>query len=100
VEWKSIIEVLGTEALQHLFSLTLSEEAFMQFTELEIALQTMLINNDTDNWSYIWGSRNYSSQKTYKHLSGSATVHPVFNWIWASSCQMKHKVLYLVTGQK
>jgi hypothetical protein len=87
-------EVLGTESLQHLFHLPLSKEGFMQFTELEIALQTMLINNDPDSWSYIWGSMNYSNQKAYKHLIGSTAVHPVFNWIWASSCQMKHKVFY------
>jgi hypothetical protein len=54
----------------------------------------MHTNNDSDSWSYIWGSRNYSSQKAYKHFIESTDVHPVFNWIWASSSQMKHKVFY------
>jgi hypothetical protein len=90
----SLKEVLGTESLQFLFSLPFLEEAFMQFTELEIALQAMSTTNEPDAWSYIWGSGNYSSQKAYKHLTGSNVVHPVFNWIWASCSQMKYKVFY------
>jgi hypothetical protein len=90
----SLKEVLGTESLQFLFSLPLSEEVFMQFTELEIALQAMSTTNELGTWTYIWGSRNYSSQKVYKHLTGTNVVHLVFNWIWASSCQIKHKVFY------
>jgi hypothetical protein len=31
-------------------------------------------------------------RKAYKHLTGSSPVHPVFKWIWATSCQMKHTV--------
>jgi hypothetical protein len=54
----------------------------------------MTSSNEADSWGYIWGSKNYSSQKAYKHLTGSVAVHPVFMWIWCSSCQMKHKVFF------
>jgi hypothetical protein len=35
-------------------------------------------------------------RKAYKHLTGSSPVHPVFKWIWATSCQMKHTVFWLL----
>lgn len=52
-------------------------------------------------WTYIWGSNVFSSRKAYKQLSGQANVHPVYKWIWKSSCQPKHKVFFwlLVTDR-
>jgi hypothetical protein len=87
-------KVLNEESFQNLFHLPLSEEAFSQFSELELFLQTLNTTNSPDTWSYIWGSKEYSSKKAYKHFTGSSAVHPVYSWIWASSCQAKHKLFY------
>jgi hypothetical protein len=53
-------EVLVTDSFQP----TLSEEAFTQYSELEIILNTSLVNDGGDSWSYIWGSNIFSSQKS------------------------------------
>jgi hypothetical protein len=87
-------EVLASVSFQSNFQLPLSEEAFYQFCDLSIFLQALEINGDNDSWSYIWGNRQYSSAKAYKHLSGSQPVHPALKWIWRSTCQMKHKVFF------
>ena len=34
--------------------------------------------------------------KAYKWLTGSATVDPVFKWLWKNACQIKHKVFFLL----
>jgi hypothetical protein len=59
-----------------------------------MVLQPLQANNNPDTWKYIWGAKECSSQKAYKHLTGSHVVHPSFKWIWASSCQLKDKVFY------
>jgi hypothetical protein len=71
-------EVLAVDSFQQLFSPPLSEEAFAQYSELEIILNTTLLNDGGDSWRYIWGSSTFSSQKAYKHLTGSFLVHHVF----------------------
>jgi hypothetical protein len=78
--------------LQDLFQLPLSEEAYQEYCELEILLNSVQYTDENDNWSYIWGNGPYSSSKTYNHLLGSKEVHLVFKWIWRMSCQQKHKV--------
>jgi hypothetical protein len=44
-----LLEVLNEDSIQNLFLLPPSEEAFIQFTELELVLQTMHNNYDPDN---------------------------------------------------
>ena len=51
-------------------------------------------DNSKDFWSYISGSRQFSSSKVYKSLIGVVTVHSVFSWLWASKCQPKHKFFF------
>jgi hypothetical protein len=65
-----------------MFQLPLSEEAFMQFCELDILLQPLRggINNP-DSWSYIWGNKNFYSQKAYMHLIVNSRVHLAFKWV-------------------
>jgi hypothetical protein len=87
---KSILSIADFYENLHL---PLSEEAYEEFRELSVYLQSMEISEEKDKWSYIWGSAEYSSRKAYKHLSGSSQVQPSFGWIWRS-CQMKHKVFY------
>jgi hypothetical protein len=59
-----------------------------------VVIQSLQLNGDKDVWSYIWGNAQYSSQKAYKHLLRTQTVHPAFGWLWKSLCQMKHKVFF------
>jgi hypothetical protein len=80
--------------LQDIFQLPLSEEAYMQFCEVNVLMQSLQINNDKYKWKYIWVSGHYSSVKAYKHLTGNQPVHLVFHCLWASTCQSKYKVLF------
>jgi hypothetical protein len=83
-----VASVLELNSLQVVFHLPLSEEAYAQFCELDILMQSVQLTSDKDTWNYIWGSTQYSSKKAYDHLLGSQQVHPAFGWIWKSSCQM------------
>jgi hypothetical protein len=78
--------------LQDLFHLPLSEEAYDQFNELDVILQSLQLIREKDSWSYIWGNDQYSSPKAYKHLLGAQHVHPGYGWIWKSVSQMKHSL--------
>jgi hypothetical protein len=80
--------------LQGLFQTPLFVEAFEEYCELEIIMQTLQLSEENDRWDYIWGYGAYSSAKAYKHLIGSSQTHPTFKWIWKSKCQMKHKVFF------
>lgn len=95
--WKENVTLLTAMNQQYLhdnFQLPLSEQAFDQLCELELLLQTLQLNESGDQWKYIWGSNQYSSSKAYMHLISSQPVHPVYRWLWISSCQQKHKVFY------
>lgn len=84
-------KVLETEALHQL---PLSEEAFQQFCDVDVMLQALQHMNNKDQWTYIWGNGNFSSAKAYNQLLCFPTVHPAFQWLWNSSCQLKHKVFF------
>jgi hypothetical protein len=86
--------VLAKEKLYDLLNLPLSEEAYLQYCELEIMLQTINASDDKDKWKYIWDNEQYSSTKAYKHLIGSPLVRPAYKWLWASASQPKHKVFF------
>jgi hypothetical protein len=36
----------------------------------------------------------YKLAKAYCHLIEHSDAHPVFKWIWKTSCQQKHKVFF------
>lgn len=94
--------VATTKASQSLiqdFHLPLSTEAYQQFIQLESMLNNFHPSGVSDTWTYIWGSQSFTCAKAYKQLSGLATVHPVFRWIWKSSCQHKHKVFFWLLVQ-
>ena len=46
------------------------------------------------NWHYTWGNSNFTAAKVYRVMIGHRPVHPIFQWIWSSRCQMKHKVFF------
>jgi len=82
---------ISTPLPQTLFHLSLSPKAFAQFQELTDLVQGLQIQNEHDNWSYIWGSSIFSSSKTYKHIIGHRYVHPLFHKLWKYSYQNKRK---------
>jgi hypothetical protein len=88
----SLSKAHGTAALHDLFSLPLSVEAYTQFRELQFEFSDLVLNNLNDNWTYIWGSSQFSSSKAYKTLSGHSQVEPIFRWLWKTSCQGKHNI--------
>lgn len=77
-----------------LFHLPLSVEAFAQLQALQLELEGITLTHEMDWWTYIWGSHIYTSARAYKYLIGHTEIHPVFKWLWKSSCQHKHKVFF------
>ena len=57
-------------------------------------LQQNQLNASPDKWSDIWNSSLFSVKRAYKQLKGHLVLHPVYNWLWKSSCQNKHKVFF------
>jgi hypothetical protein len=51
-------------------------------------------DDDSDKWSYIWGSNILSVKRAYNSLIGYQEVQLHFGWIWKSSCQPKHKFFF------
>jgi hypothetical protein len=72
----------------------MSLEAFDQYCEVDIFMQSLHPTNTNDTWSYIWGTRNYSSVKAHRHMLGYDSVHPTLKWIWKTKRQTKHKVFF------
>jgi hypothetical protein len=90
----TLSSVLQHENLLDIFQLPLSEEAYVQYCEVSVLIQSVQDNTDNDKWKYIWGNVIFSAKKAYNHLSGSLPVHPTFRWLWNSSSQPKHKVFF------
>jgi hypothetical protein len=90
----SVHSALNLILLPSLFHLPLSTEAFGQFQEVEVIVQNTHLQDQPDQWSYSWGSSIFSSSKAYKALIGHQAVHPVYRWLWKSSCQNKRKIFF------
>jgi hypothetical protein len=52
------------------------------------------MRQDNDNWTYIWGSSEFSTKKAYSMMMGSQEVIPHFSWVWNSSSQPKQKLFF------
>jgi hypothetical protein len=77
----SLAAVRNEVAIQEIFHLPLSEEAYSHFCELKVFMNLLPESQHRDTWKYIWGGKEYSSQKAYRHLIGSSAMHPAFRWI-------------------
>jgi hypothetical protein len=55
----SVSSVKEHEYLDELFNTPLSEEAFQQFCELQILVQSIDLNNNLDTCTYIWGQETF-----------------------------------------
>jgi hypothetical protein len=88
------------EDLHNLFQLPLSTEAFQQYEVLLQELDNLISVHETDKWTYIWGSCQFSVNKAYNSLSGHMPTHPIFQLLWKSKCQPKDSLfLAIITGQ-
>jgi hypothetical protein len=75
----------------------LSQQAFSKFEELEVLCEDIMPpsqQGNIDSWSYIWGSKDFTTKQAYKALMGSQIVPVHFNWLWKSSCQARHKFFF------
>jgi hypothetical protein len=93
----SVHDFLHQDFLQDAFNLPLSQQASVEFIELENIcnqVQNRIQQGEMDSWSYIWGNGKFSSQKAYKVMMGFQPAPPHFSWIWNSSCQAKHKFFF------
>jgi hypothetical protein len=89
----SVSAFLRNNALEEQFFLPLSEEAFQEYQELQVLLHNLQRQDDNrDEWTYMWGSGQYSSKKFYIHPYKN--IHPPrpFLWIWNSRCSNKLRV--------
>ena len=67
----SVKSVMITEDLNTLFALPLSEQAYVQFQNLQAELLTITYEKGrADSWSFLWGSHVYSSKNFMIWLSG------------------------------
>ena len=90
----TIKRVLSLTAIEQLFHLPLSSEAFSQLLLLGDKLDGLYLDSNQDTWSYIWGTPFFSSSKAYKQLTGQPTIPHAFKWLWKNCCQHKHKVFF------
>lgn len=84
--------LLLEQPLDH-FHLPLSVEAFHQYNIMQDIMHNVQLNDDSDLWIYMWGT-SFSSIKAYNALLGWRQVHPIFNWLWQSSTQLKHEFFF------
>jgi len=89
----------NTQDFYDLFHLPLSPEAFAQYQILQAEVQNVTLNNNPDQWSYLWGSVLFSSSRSYKHLIGHHQIHVAFKWLWKSCCQNKRKFFFSLVLQ-
>jgi hypothetical protein len=93
----TVYQVLETEFLEDLFHLPLSQEAFSEFEDLEVLCGRIISTfqqGNIDSWSYIWGSKEFTTKQAYKALMGTQIVPVHFNWLWKTSCQARHKFFF------
>jgi len=88
----ALAHILGP--INSMFHLPLSSQAHSQFLILQEVIESVSTSIEQDKWSYIWNNSEFSVKKAYKQLSGHSNVHQVYKWLWASSCQCKHKVFF------
>src|SRR3954462_5780265 len=83
-QYISVQKFMATEFMEDLFHLPLSTQAFQEFQIIDSLCQEFnLRSNSTrhDQWSYIWGSKKFSTARAYSSLIGVKSVPPHFNWI-------------------
>lgn len=86
--------VLNGTSIESILQLPLSGEAIQQLQIIQNSVQDLVPTDAHDQWSYISGSTFFSSTKIYGRMIGHREVGRTITWLWACSCQMKHKVIF------
>jgi hypothetical protein len=73
--------------LNELFFLPLSQAAFDELVALQILLQSVAYDeNSNDTGIFLWGGQIYTSGKFYKLAFKHLQTPPSFSWVWKSKC--------------
>jgi hypothetical protein len=93
--WKSKVRLMGSPELysfttkinitlskakrivdfHDIFLLLLTNEAYQQYNILILEIENLELNAETDKWTYIWETSQYSVHKAYSALIGHMPTH-------------------------
>ncbi|TVU07261.1 hypothetical protein EJB05_47309, partial [Eragrostis curvula] len=91
----SVADYVGNQSIHDQFHLPLSQEAFQELQSLNTitqGLQTVIAQQQKDQWHYIWGTSIYSTAKFYSIPFIALRPPDPFGWIWKSKCTKKVKI--------
>lgn len=89
----SVKDFLSIQSLNAAFHLPLSPQALQELRQLQTQLaETGLSSSAHDQWTYIWGAREFKSKDYYKFFFKDVPVHDAFKWLWKCICTPKIKV--------
>lgn len=92
-----LVQLAATETPFHdQFHLPLPPEAYAQYLQLNDSVQSIQFQQDTDVWTYIWGSSTFSSRKAYKQLIGHRHIHQSFFLAMEIFLPKQEEILFLV----
>lgn len=84
-EQASIKVIMAAQDLELIFHLPLTQEAHHDLQELQFHLNGIPYHeNEKDQWTFIWGNRQYTSSRIYRFAFSGLHVSPVFSWLWKS----------------
>lgn len=91
----SVRKFLSQDAYTNYFIPLSAIVAADQLDELVNLIQGLVVDElSTDQWSYIWGSGEFTSNKAYLHLRGSDPINHVFKWMWKPCCRGRNKFTF------
>jgi hypothetical protein len=97
----SVKQVMETEFLEDLFHLPLSQQAFSEFESLENLCDTTMRTiqqGNIDQWSYIWGNKEFTTKQAYKALIGGTGCSSTFQMDLEILMSSKAQILLLASA--
>lgn len=89
----SLNDFISNQDPAALFFLPLSNEAMLEFQDIQIGLLSLNRNNEApDTWSWIPGKGIFSAKSYYKQMHAHLPPDDPCKWLWASRCTMKIKM--------
>lgn len=64
-----------------MFQASISNEAYQQYQMLTSTLHEHHTHGQLDKWTYCREVLKYSSQRSYKHMTGGVQAHPIYKWM-------------------
>lgn len=88
----SVKQIMLAQDLESIFHLPLTQEAYHELTELQDYLQLIPYQEDeNDQWSFIWGSHSYTSNRMYKFVSTGPQAPQTFKLLWKAKSMPRIK---------